>query len=240
MGEPAAPHDFDDESSSVVPASLRDARLRRTLREIQRLQANLAADLLRDIDTGTFRDDGHLSAKTWIAAVFNCDDAEATEWVRLARAQRQLPETAEAFRTGRIGLSQLRAIAKVFRNPRCRQRITDGEQVLARFAARFRHREFTKICGRFVSVVDPDGTLRDHDAALERRDANERTVGTEFVAYAKGDTKPARTAAGCGRHNRAKHALGLTIRRDERGTWHIHRPDGTEIAPLHPDDPPDG
>ncbi len=39
------------------------------------------------------------------------------------------------------------------------------------------------------------------------------------------------------RRARDKHARRLTIHRDQHGTWHIHRPNNTEIAPLHP--PPD-
>ncbi len=33
----------------------------------------------------------------------------------------------------------------------------------------------------------------------------------------------------CPIHNRAKHRLGITVKRDETG-WHLHRADGTEIA----------
>jgi hypothetical protein len=35
----------------------------------------------------------------------------------------------------------------------------------------------------------------------------------------------------CGYHNRFKHR-GYTVHRDQHGTWHIHRPDGTEVCPL--------
>ncbi len=43
-----------------------------------------------------------------------------------------------------------------------------------------------------------------------------------------GRTNPGNGAPACGRHNRLKEH-GFTVRRDERGRLHVHRPDGTEI-----------
>ena len=43
-----------------------------------------------------------------------------------------------------------------------------------------------------------------------------------------GRTNPDNGAPLCGRHNRWKEH-GYTVRRDEHGRLHIHRPDGTEI-----------
>ena len=49
------------------------------------------------------------------------------------------------------------------------------------------------------------------------------------IDHAKGGlTNPANGAPFCGRHNRQKQQ-GFTARRDPTGTWHIHRPDQTEI-----------
>jgi hypothetical protein len=45
-----------------------------------------------------------------------------------------------------------------------------------------------------------------------------------------GLTDPANGGPGCGRHNRFKTKHGYTVRRDPDGTWHTHRPDGTEVA----------
>jgi len=41
-------------------------------------------------------------------------------------------------------------------------------------------------------------------------------------------TNPRNGGPACGRHNRAKEQ-GFTVHRDDAGTWHTHRPDGTEI-----------
>jgi hypothetical protein len=43
-----------------------------------------------------------------------------------------------------------------------------------------------------------------------------------------GRTNPGNGGPACGRHNRLKEH-GFTVRRDERGRLHVHRPDGTEI-----------
>ena len=45
-----------------------------------------------------------------------------------------------------------------------------------------------------------------------------------------GNTDQDNGGPNCGWCNRAKHALKITVTRDETG-WHYHRPDGTEIAP---------
>ena len=44
-----------------------------------------------------------------------------------------------------------------------------------------------------------------------------------------GTTCPDNGGPLCGRHNRLKHH-GFTVHRDADGTWHVHRPDGTEIT----------
>jgi len=43
-----------------------------------------------------------------------------------------------------------------------------------------------------------------------------------------GPTNPGNGAPACGRHNRLKER-GYRVHRDQAGTWHTHRPDGTEI-----------
>lgn len=44
-----------------------------------------------------------------------------------------------------------------------------------------------------------------------------------------GRTAPDNGGPACGRHNRLK-THGYTARRDSTGTWHVHRPDGTELT----------
>lgn len=46
---------------------------------------------------------------------------------------------------------------------------------------------------------------------------------------AGGSTRPGNGAPCCGKHNRFRNH-GFTVRRDERGGLHVHRPDGSEIA----------
>lgn len=50
-----------------------------------------------------------------------------------------------------------------------------------------------------------------------------------FSSRTRGPTDPANAGPACGRHNRFKEQ-GFTARRDDRGHWHIYRPDGTEIT----------
>jgi len=50
-----------------------------------------------------------------------------------------------------------------------------------------------------------------------------------FNGPERGRTNPGNGGPACGKHNRLKEH-GFTARRDERGRWHIYRPDGTEIT----------
>jgi len=43
-----------------------------------------------------------------------------------------------------------------------------------------------------------------------------------------GRTNPGNGGPACGKHNRHKER-GFSVWRDEAGTWHVHRPDGTEL-----------
>jgi hypothetical protein len=45
-----------------------------------------------------------------------------------------------------------------------------------------------------------------------------------------GTTDPANGGPGCHRHNNFKTTHRYTVHRDPDGTWHTHRPDGTEVA----------
>jgi hypothetical protein len=49
-----------------------------------------------------------------------------------------------------------------------------------------------------------------------------------WADHGGGSTNPGNGGPACGRHNRHKEH-GFTVRRDDAGTWHVHRPDGTEI-----------
>ena len=44
-----------------------------------------------------------------------------------------------------------------------------------------------------------------------------------------GLTTPSNGGPACGRHNRLK-SQGYVAHRDAAGTWHVHRPDGTELT----------
>jgi len=50
-----------------------------------------------------------------------------------------------------------------------------------------------------------------------------------FGSRTRGPTDPTNAGPACGRHNRFKEQ-GFTARRDDRGHWHVYRPDGTEIT----------
>jgi len=50
-----------------------------------------------------------------------------------------------------------------------------------------------------------------------------------FHSRKRGPTNPRNGGPACGFHNRLKEH-GFTVHRDERGHWHLYRPDGTEVT----------
>jgi hypothetical protein len=61
------------------------------------------------------------------------------------------------------------------------------------------------------------------------RNSKRNHIDHTIAHSAGGGTNPHNAGPGCGRHNNWKHR-GYTAHRDTDGTWHIHRPDGTELT----------
>ncbi|MGH2725135.1 MAG: DUF222 domain-containing protein [Actinomycetota bacterium] len=75
-----------------------------------------SADILEAVwdceDRGLWRRDGATSMSAWLAARYGLARATAREWVRMARALRELPRLFGAYRSGRISWDQLRPLSR--------------------------------------------------------------------------------------------------------------------------------
>jgi Domain of unknown function (DUF222) len=78
-------------------------------RSQQRL-VELAAELDR---SEAWMVDGANTAAHWIAGALDIEVCTAREWVRVGRALTALPVTAEAFRSGRLSFSKVRALTRM-------------------------------------------------------------------------------------------------------------------------------
>jgi hypothetical protein len=111
--------------------------------------------------------DGAKTAPAWIATRCRVPRASARRRVRLGRALRHLPECAEAWRDGRIGADQARAIAAARRH-RTESALARDEGMLVSQAAGMGFEDFYRALSYWKQLADPDGA----DSAEEERKAS--------------------------------------------------------------------
>jgi hypothetical protein len=97
-----------------------------------------------------------------------------------------VPGLAEALQSGRIGVAQAAAIARVYRNPRVRDRLVDFAAMLLEFAERYCYDDFVIALQRFEMLADTDGAHRDRDEQIDGRNVHVTTVGGELHLDANG------------------------------------------------------
>jgi hypothetical protein len=111
--------------------------------------------------------EGAKTASAWIASHCRVPRAAARRRVRLARTLRHLPECAEAWRDGAIGVDQARAIASARRH-RTESAMARDESMLVAQAADMGFEDFLRALSYWKQLADPDGA----DAADEDRKAS--------------------------------------------------------------------
>jgi hypothetical protein len=110
--------------------------------------------------------DGAKTASAWIATRCRLPRSAARRRVRLGRALRHLPECAEAWREGAIGVDQARAIASARRH-RTEASMERDEGMLVSQAAQMGFEDFYRALSYWKQLADPDGA----DVADEDRKA---------------------------------------------------------------------
>ncbi len=160
------------------------AELWRLEQDRRRIEHRITA-LIDAVDRSeAYADDGHRTAKNWAIGVTNWSASESAGFVRCARALRDLPTVAAAGAAGELSAEHLRAIAKVWSNPRVRDALPDHAELLTGFATSMRFDDFRIVLRRWESNADADGARRrDHDADGSRR-ASVDHVGDEYVVHA--------------------------------------------------------
>ena len=110
--------------------------------------------------------DGAKTASAWIATRCRIPRAVAKRRVRFGRELRHLPECAEAWREGAIGLDAAQAIASA-RRQRTESALARDEAMLVAQAAEMGFEDFYRVLCYWKQLADPDGA----DAAEEDRKA---------------------------------------------------------------------
>jgi len=152
---------FDAESAAAAIASLE--------RECRRLQA-AQVRLLGEIDSsGIYSADGHFSARVMMRHHGQLSGVEASQRFSVCRTLRDLPDVAEAYRTGTVGTDQIRRLARVWSNPRVRGFLPACETEFLDAATSMEFPDFDSFCGQWEQAVDADGAHKQAEKRWQRR-----------------------------------------------------------------------
>ena len=121
--------------------------------------------------SGHFRVDGHRSVGSWLMATTNCTRGEATARSRSAKLVRELTDVAAEFAAGRVGVAQVRELARLLANPRAGDQLADSEDVLLDAAKSLEFRDFRVVTARWEQLADADGAHSDHERSHTDRNA---------------------------------------------------------------------
>ena len=110
--------------------------------------------------------DGAKTASAWLATRCRLPRSAARRRIRLGRTLRHLPRCAEAWREGRIGADQARAIASARRH-RTEASMARDEEMLVSQASEMGFEDFYRALSYWKQLADPEGA----DAADEDRKA---------------------------------------------------------------------
>jgi len=183
----------DDRTVDDIAAELFDAtesELDERVRSLEllrrRVETEMALTLSRVEQRRLYLADGHRSLKGYLRATCNSSNPDVAAQRRLAKAADGVPGLAEALQTGRIGVAQAAAIARVYRNPRVRFRLIEFAAMLLELAERYCYDDFIIALQRFEMLADTDGAHRTRDEQIDGRNVTVTTVGGELHLDANG------------------------------------------------------
>ena len=157
-------------------SAVRLGDVERTIRKLEAVAATIVASVDR---RELFSEDGHASVRGWVKASIRVSDATVTERVRTARLCRAVPQCHRELAAGRLGVDQVRVLARAHANPRCGDQLGSVIDPLLDLAETATHEVFARGVRQWERLADADGAHRDHDAAHAGRRARMAMVGDE-------------------------------------------------------------
>ena len=149
--------------------------------------------------------DGAKTASAWVATRCRVPRGAARRRVRLGRALRHLPHCAEAWREGRIGADQARAIASARRH-RTEASMARDEEMLVSQASSMGFEDFFRALDYWKQLADPEGAdAADEDRRAARRVYLESSIGGMWLGQMTLD--PISGSIVAGELNRLEHEL---------------------------------
>lgn len=136
--------------------------------------------------SGAWRVDGHASVQGWARSVVRWSELESRDRVRTVRLFRDAPLVAAELSAGRLGVAQVRELARAHSNPRVGHLLAEAVPLLVSHAESLPFREFKVCVQRWEALTDVDGAHRSHEQAHEGRAATAAIVGSAFYLDARG------------------------------------------------------
>ena len=174
--------ELPDTTDEWAELSVRD--LDATVRELdvasRRVEAAIVAATEHVDRTGHHRCDGHRSASSWLMATTNCSRGDATARVRSAKLVRELTTVADEFMAGRVGVAQVRELARLVANPRAGNQVAGSEEILLEAAQSLEFADFRVVTQRWEQLADTDGAHTGHERAHDDRNARCDVDGVVF------------------------------------------------------------
>jgi len=164
--------------------------IERAIRKLEAAAVSIVAEAER---REVLTDDGHVGVRGWVKASLRISDGEVLQRVRSARLCADQPDVLASMRTGRLGVAQLRDLARVYANPRCRRLFGDAAPTLVDVATGHTFEVFRRVLHEWEAVADADGAHCGHDRAHTSRSARGAVVGDGYYldahcGNAQGDT----------------------------------------------------
>jgi len=147
------------QASVVDPAQLADGELvvyvveyRRTADAVEACWVRLVGELDR---RGLWRADGARTAAGWLRGETRVSRQAASSAVMVARVLADLPETADVFREGRVGMGHMRAIVSAI-GPDRGEQVRQADAILARAALWMDPTQIARVARSWARLADPD------------------------------------------------------------------------------------
>jgi len=154
--------------------------LRALDRERRILDARIATFVHQVGQTGLYLQDTHRTPKAWGTAAANWSSAEAARFVRVGTMLATFESAADMAARGDFGVAQMTALAQLVANPRVKEHLADGEELLVGQAAELDYDDYVSLLANWEQVADEDGAHRDSDRTHRNRKASGSIVDDKF------------------------------------------------------------
>ncbi len=146
-------------STGVRPNDCRAAvEVIRAVEVVGRKLAAVQAELVDVIDHEVlFAADGHASARVMVRHVAKLSGGEASARANTAAVVRDLPEAADRFRSGDLGVDQIRLLGRIHANRRVRPHMAEAETWFLRVADRLTFPDYEIAARQWERLADTKG-----------------------------------------------------------------------------------